>query len=400
MPGLKRARSRVLLVGIAYLSFIALGVPGGFLGVAWPSMMRDFDLSLDAVGVLLVAFTVGSLLFSFASGPAISRFGSGRFLAASSFLAAIGLLGLAVAPVWWATVLFGVLAGAAAGGVDSALNVFFAENHGSRLMNWLHACFGLGATLGPVLMTALLRFGSSWRWGYAGLGVAQVLVGLCFVLTERRWRDPQQSVPGEGGARGRDTRLVASLRLPVIWLSVSLFLLSAGAEAVAGQWPYSLFTESRGVDPTVAGLWISVYWGALTASRILYGIAASRLRDEVALRLGMLALVVGAALLWTRLADTVSLLGLALMGFAVAPILPLLHLMTPQRVGSRHTANAIGLQTAAGYLGAGVLPALAGWVADRRGLETVGPFLLVSSVVVLLLHEVIVRRHPVRRARD
>ncbi len=391
-------RSRLLLIGIAYMSFVALGIPGGLLGVAWPSTMRAFGLSLDDIGIVLIALTAGSLLSSFASGPITSRFGAGWVLALSSSFAAAGMLGFALAPTWWFVVLSGALIGVAAGGVDSALNVYFAENFDSRLMSWLHACFGLGATIGPVLMTSLLVAGHSWRWGYAVVGVAQIVLAICFGLTAERWREPARGFREAAASPSRRASVASSLRLPIIWLSVGVFLLAAGVEAVAGQWPYTLFTEVRGVDLGVARLLISVYWGSLTLSRILYGIAGSRLSVVFSLRVGMLAVVLGTALLWVRSAETVGFLGLALIGFAIAPVLPLLQLITPRRGGARHTANAIGFQTASGYIGVGILPALAGYFAERRGLEIIGPFMVISSMAMLVLHEVVVRREARRDA--
>ena len=91
-------RSRLLIIGIAYFSFVALGAPGGLVGVAWPSMMRTFGLSLDDVGVVLIAYTAGALLSSFASGPVILRFGAGRFLAVRSAIAAAGCWATLQAP--------------------------------------------------------------------------------------------------------------------------------------------------------------------------------------------------------------------------------------------------------------------------------------------------------------
>ena len=41
----------------------------------------------------------------------------------------------------------------------------------------------------------------------------------------------------------------------------------------------------------------------------------------------------------------------------------------------------------------GILPALAGYVAERRGLEIIGPFMVISSVAMVALHEVIARRN-------
>ena len=47
------------LILLAYLAFIALGLPDGLLGVGWPSMRADFSVPLDALGMLLVTGTSG-----------------------------------------------------------------------------------------------------------------------------------------------------------------------------------------------------------------------------------------------------------------------------------------------------------------------------------------------------
>jgi fucose permease len=95
---------------------------------------------------------------------------------------------------------------------------------------------------------------------------------------------------------------------------------------------------------------------------------------------------------WVDTLGLFSLLGLALLGFALAPVFPLVTSATPERVGAEHAANAIGFQVAAAALGASLLPALAGILAESAGLEVIAPFLLATSVVLFLLHEIVARR--------
>ncbi len=91
-------KTKILLVIIAYLDFVVLGLSGGLLGVAWPSIRQTFGAPLDAVGALLLTTTAGYLLASFASGAGIARLGVGGFLLAGSFVAGAGPLGYVVAP--------------------------------------------------------------------------------------------------------------------------------------------------------------------------------------------------------------------------------------------------------------------------------------------------------------
>ncbi len=387
-----RRRSELLIVAIAYAGFAASGVPTGMLGVAWPSVRETFALSLDALGLLLLTEMVGNLLVSFCGGPLISRIGVGRVLLLSALARGLGALGYGLAPSWWLMVVIGVIAGAGGGGLGVGLNTYFAANHSPARMNWLHASYGLGAALGPVVMRGVLGAGGPWRWGYAIAGLVLGLLAVCFVLTLDQWRlvvRPSDDLTRSSvsGARGIDT-----LKLPVVWAGIALIFCFAGTEVTAGQWAYSLFTEARSIDADRAGFWISVYWMGSTVGRVFFGFVAARFEVKRLLRVAILGAMCSAALVWVNVIDLLGFLGLTMLAFMLAPVFPLVTSTTPQRVGAAHAANAIGFQVAAASLGATFLPALAGVLAERAGLEVIGPFLLVTSIVLLLLHEVLVRR--------
>jgi hypothetical protein len=45
-----KTKSSAPLIGIAFLSFVVMGLNAGLLGVAWPSIRASFGLPLDAIG--------------------------------------------------------------------------------------------------------------------------------------------------------------------------------------------------------------------------------------------------------------------------------------------------------------------------------------------------------------
>src|SRR5262245_31345239 len=100
--------ARLALLGLVHLGFISLGLPDGLLGPAWRPIRQTFGIPLDALGALLLSTTAGYLLSSASSGWVVERIGVGRLLAASGFLAALGLLGYAAAPAWWVMVGLGL----------------------------------------------------------------------------------------------------------------------------------------------------------------------------------------------------------------------------------------------------------------------------------------------------
>lgn len=361
------------LVLLAYVAFIALGMPDGLLGVAWPSIRADFFIPLDALGMLLTASVAGYMTASFLNGPLISRFGVGKVLAASCALTGLGLIGYTLVPAWWMMVLLGVFAGLGAGAIDAGLNTYVASHFGEGLMQWLHASYGIGVTLGPIIMTIALTTLNSWRAGYQVVGGFQILLATGFVLTLAMWNQKDASATGEQPKRLTDykTPLGETLRQPRVWLSVLLFFLYVGAEVSLGTWTYSLLTEARGIAPAVAGLFAGSYWATFTIGRMVAGVFAKRMGVNLLVTLGVAGALLGSLLLAWNPFPAANLLAVALVGFSIAPIFPAMMSGTSQRVGARFAANTIGMQMAATGLGTVVITSLVGVLARQVSLEVV-----------------------------
>jgi fucose permease len=270
---------RLGLILLAFIAFVALGLPDGLLGVGWPSIRTGFSIPLDAIGMLLTASVAGYMTSSFLSGFLLARVGVGRVLAASCLLTGMALIGYTLVPGWWLMVLLGVFAGLGAGAIDAGLNTYVAANFGEGLMQWLHASWGVGITIGPILMTLGLTALNTWYFGYRVVGVFQLTLAIGFVLTLAMWS--RNETPSEGQAEKKlteyKTPLGETLRQPQVWLSLMLFFLYVGAEAALGTWTYTLLTESRGVDHTLAGFFAGSYWFTFTIGRILAGLVARRI---------------------------------------------------------------------------------------------------------------------------
>ncbi len=387
---ISRHSSAITLILISYAQFVVLGLPGGYLGAAWPSMKVEFGLQLDAVGVYMLITTVGYTLASFFSGQLAARAGFGRVLLLGALIYAAGFLGIALAPAWIWVLVFGILNGFGSGVIDASLNRFMAAQSSSMLLNWLHASYGIGATLAPGALSFLLSIGQSWRVGYQVMAALQAVLVIVILVTLNRW---EHGLAGNASAEKHQPAASASLRetllLPAVWLALVLFFFYTGAEMTAGQWSYSLFTLGRGISDTIAGWWTSLYWLSFTIGRMVLGVVIDRFGFVRSLRIMIGGALVGAALLWWNPVQGVSFAGLAIIGFSLAAIFPTLIAITPRLLGSRQAANAIGMQVAFGGLGIAVLPWLAGILADRINLEVIGPFLIVEGLVLFLLFELL-----------
>jgi fucose permease len=384
-PILHNEKSKpITLLFIAFLGFIAIGIPGSLLNVAWIHIQDAFGLTLDSIGLALAGFTAGRLVTTFINGRMLARLGAGRFLLIGCLLTALGLLGYALSPAWSLLLVAAFVFGLGSGVIDAGLNTFVAAYYNAGQLNWLHACFGIGLTLGPIIMNAIvLDLGMSWRWGYGVAVILPLITGACFLATLNQWELSSKS----GGEDRRDSQIRETLRLPIVWLCLAMFFVYGGIEVGGGQLTNSLFIEGRRIDPRTSGTWISLYWASFTVGRMLIGIVINRVQPRKVVRMGMLAAIVGSAMIWINVSDTFSFIGLALLGFALAPQFPTLIAETSGLVGTAHTANVIGFQIGAAGVGATILTGLAGVLAQNLTLEVIGPYLFMISASLFLLNE-------------
>lgn len=380
----RRSSAPRVLIALAFVAYISLGLPDGVLGVAWPSMREAFRRPVNHIGFLLVGSTIGYVLASALGGTAVRVLGIGKLLIISSALVTIALAGYGTSPIWAGMVVLAVCGGLGAGAIDAGLNAFAAARFSPRVVNWLHACWGIGATLGPLLMTAVLASRLNWRVGYLILATTLLLLTILFLSTLKRWSDDTQ----DSAVRAPRASMVAALRQPIVWVQIVLFFFYTGLESTAGQLLFTLFTESRGVSVFVAGLTVGFYWGALTVGRLVFGQLSEWLGDRRVLRIGTIAALPAAALIAWNPVSACGLSGAVLLGFALSPIFPTLISRTPSRVGAPYAAHAVGFQVSAASVGIAVCPGLTAWLARQFGLEAIGVCLVAGAVAVLILQEV------------
>ncbi len=372
-------RSTRVLVAVAFAAFVALGLSGGVTGVAWPSMRTDFGRPVADLGVLLAVGTIGYFFAGLAAGRLTRLIGLGNVLVLIMIIGSLSLAGFGLAGSWAVLLLCAVGSGFSGGLMDSAINAYVALHHDARTMNLLHAFFGIGATVGPIMVAATLTQGLSWRAAYFALAAIEVVLLVTVLWVRRGWPVAAAADKAQRGGFG------ASVLVLLV-----LFVLYVGIEVAAGQWAFSVLTESRGMGEFAAGVWVAIYWGGLTGGRLTLGVIGNRVRPRSVLHLSMVGSIAGSLLFWLDPAG-LGVAGLALLGVSLAGVFPILVALTPSWVGEDRAPAVIGYQIAAAATGAALLPWLGGVLVDAAGLEAIGPFLVVIAVAMTVLHWVVDR---------
>ncbi len=357
-------------------SFTALGLTFSILGPTLPALAAQTGSTLTDISVLFVARSVGSLVGSVGGGRLFDLFPGHKVIAG-----ALALMILAtgfipgVAQLWLLTAIL-FLSGIVHGTLNVGNNAMLVWVHGKDVapyMNVLHAFFGVGTFLTPILTAQVLLL-------TGGIGAAYWIVALTFlpvavVALVLRSPQPQQTATLTGGSRA-DPWLVTGFFL--------IFLGYAGASAAHGGWIYTYVTRLGLGDATAAAAINSLFWGALTAGRLLSIPLAVRFNPKQMLRMDLWGSLASLALM-AIFPRTLWLLGVgsAGLGFFLATIFP-----TNMSLASRHipiTGKITGILSIGSSLGALILPWLVGQTFEAVAPETLITLDLVNTLLTLLV---------------
>jgi fucose permease len=380
--------TQALLLLLIYVAFVSLGLPDGLLGAAWPQMRADFSAALNANAPILFLATLGGMTSGFLSGWILRRLGVGRVLVLNTFLTSFAILGFAFSPGLASLAVLSFFLGLGNGAIDAGLNNFVANHLSSRHMNWLHAFWGVGVSLGTLVISGIFAANGSWRTAYQIIGLFQAALGVAFLLNLSSLQSP-----GDAQTPGRTephAPFLATLALPAAWASLALFFAYCGVEFGTGIWIASLLHDGRGWSMESAGLMVSLYWGSLTAGRFLIGTVSNRTTPLRIVRWALFGAIAGTSLialsslssLPTGAAGSITGLGLLVTGLSLAPIFPMLMHDTPRLVGRDHAMNLMGFQSAIANLGVAAMPSAIGVVLRWQSTEALGPLLLTIALTM------------------
>lgn len=392
---MNRASSPSLaLLVLIYAAFVSMGLPDGILGAAWPQMRAELGVGLNENWPMLTLATCGGALSSFLSGLVLRRLGIGTVLVLTAFLTASVILGYAVSPTFTGITALAFLLGLGNGAIDAGLNNFVARNLSSGHMSFLHAFWGVGVSLGTLIVSGILALGGTWRGAYLIVGGVQLLLALAFLRRRGSFSGSAVAEPPEAPEpRLQHLPFKATLALPAAWASMATFFLYCGVESGTGLWIASLLHDARGWSMQAAGLMVTLYWGSLTVGRFLIGTVAQRTTPLGIVRVAVLGAVLGTSLIAlsslmaerTVLAGLLTALGLLFTGFSLSPIFPMLVYDTPRAVGHGHALNLTGFQMGCGNLGNTLLPIALGTFMRVYSIEWLGSMLLALALGMVLL---------------
>lgn len=376
----------------AYAAILFLFLVNGVVFGAWatniPHIKSAFGLGEAGVGSVLLAVAAGAVAFMTLCGIATRHFGSRGLSMASALLFAGALPLVFLAGSLPALYAAAVLLGAGTGAMDVTMNqqaCLLEAQRGRSVMSGLHGGFSIGAFAGALLTYA---FGLA---GVSPLGEALWLLAVIAAAAALLFRHlladhPEPRRQQDGGRRG------GVFGHPALWVLGLLSFLTMMSEGGIADWSTLYVLEYSDAPAEQAPLGYAAYsalmiLARLTGDRMVMrtGARAVVVLSGVLLALGM-GLALSSGLFWVQLS------GLAVTGFGIANLIPVIFSGAARLPGLPRGAG-ITFVSVAGYSGFLIGPVLISGAAEVWGLDRA----LIVIVLVGLVMVLAARRFPPRR---
>lgn len=376
-----------LLLLIIYLAFISLGLPDALLGSAWPIMHLEFDVPVSYAGIIFGIISVGTVISSLCSDYLTKKFGAGKITAVSVSLTAFALLGFSFSTAYWQLLFWAIPYGLGAGSVDACLNNYVALHYKSHHMSWLHCMWGLGASIGPYIMSFVVTNGQIWNMGYRYVGILQLILTTFLFLSLPLWKVKSKNVQTSQEITSKTLSLSEVIAIPGAKSVIVTFFCYCALEQTTGLWASSYLVMHKGIAEETAALFASLFYIGITVGRFMNGFIAFKLKDTQMIRLGFGIISVGILTLLLPFENTAALIGLMIIGLGCAPIYPCVIHSTPEHFGADKSQSIVGIQMASAYVGTFCMPPLFGLIANHLSVSLMPLYLFIIWLLMVSMHE-------------
>ena len=366
-------------------------MPDSLFGAAWPVVHKDFGIqeSFASLYGIITGVCVGGV--SFIAGKVIRKFGTALVTFVSTLLTVIGLFIMSLAPNIVVMMFGAVVLGYGAGVIDTALNNFVSLHYKAQHMNWLHAFWGVGVTISPLIMSFFLTGETgSWRNGYRIIALLQLSIAGVIAISLKKWRTIKESETEEETPSKNKKGFFELLKMKGILTSLLSQGLYCSMEFLLGTWGASFLVHIHSLQPDEAAKWISLYFCGITIGRIISGFISMKANDNTMIRLGIITSFVGMILLALPLGN-ISISGLLLIGIGFGPIFPSILHSVPDRFGKEYSADITGFHMGGAYgIGFGI-QLIFGFVATATTFNITTFVLIALCIGIFIANEITIK---------
>ncbi|KAL5336722.1 major facilitator superfamily domain-containing protein [Aspergillus crustosus] len=355
-------------------TILCAGFNDAALGPLIPYIQPWFQIGLLEISYIYLVNFVGGFSASFANIHICSHLGTGGTLVLAISVQCLGYALMFWAPSFPFFLVAFLFTGFGLALADAQANSFtITVRNSHRWLGILHAVYGCGTILAPLLANPIAAHTSRWQLYYL---IALVLGVINAGLAAWNFRHGLFKPNNEGAkeAAGREFRETLAHRS--LWFLTMFFFLYSGAEITLGGWLVQFLVAVRHGDPEKVGYVASIFWCGFTLGRIALADVTHKFGERRMVFI-YISLAIGFQLIFWLIPNIIAnAVAVCLLGFFIGPFYPVGLYVLTEVVPQELHLGAIGFTASFGSIGCAASPFMTGAIASRAGVEVLQPIML------------------------
>lgn len=253
--------------------------------------------------------------------------------------------------------------------------------------------WGIGASVGPYIMSFALTKNMGWNMGYRIVAVFQMVLTFFLFISLPLWKGKDNdNAAQKEGKKEKVLSLWEIVSIPGAKQVFLMFFCYCALESTAGLWASSYLVLKHGLSADLAASLGSLFYVGITVGRAISGFVTMKLNDNQMIRLGQMIVLAGILLISLPLGYQAAAVGLVITGLGCAPIYPCVVHSTPTNFGEDKSQAVVGVQMACAYVGSLAMPPLFGILANHISVSLYPVYLCVILMVMLIMHIQLLKR--------
>ncbi|MBO8130408.1 MAG: MFS transporter [Candidatus Marinimicrobia bacterium] len=366
----------------AIFGIIIFGISLSFLGSVLPLFARQFSLSGQESGQLILYINLGIFIGSLLFGPIIDRFGYKHIIISSSSAIFIGLLIISIFYNLYTIKFMLFVIGLGAGAINGISNALASEvGHKNRTyyLSILGTFFCVGAFGFPLIFGTLLNI-SSPRFLIFLISCYILLSTIIFSLIKY-----PSSEHDESRITIHDLSLLKS-RTIILFSALAFF--ESGIEMSAGNWTTSFFSDAYDMEVSIASFSLSTYWLGMMAGRFYLSRLSLKYSPTTLFFYFMPISTIASVILIFTKTPIASFFLIFLTGYGFSCTYPIIIAIIGD-IYKKIAGTALSLVFSIAILGGILLPYTIGIIYDLKGMKLAFSIIPIGTIVVIVIFYII-----------
>lgn len=377
------------------MSFILYGMTSSLFPSVWTTIASDIGVDYSLLGIITMIPNATSGISSAFAYKVRRKLGTNLSVTA-------GLIGFLISMLFFFSaknivmicIAYAVL-GTANGIIDTVANSYIVKAYAGGVSSFLHASWGIGSSIGPMLMSLAILNTGIYKNGFLWVAIILVITIAIFGILKVYWQGKKKTVSEEyvklhsvsEEEKQSHIDILDTFKIHFGTIFVACFVLCGSVNSVFNAWIATFAVEQHGLSATAGATAATCFFVGLTAMRLILTVASRYIESKTILYSGMIISLIGSVFLYIKTDNEMIVYAISvIIGIGIAPVVPFLHHSIKEIFDEKYIGVIVSACNSMALIGSSITVALVSLAIKIIGINNVQIILIIYLVLALILY--------------